>query len=302
METNSMIDPTNITEGIVLQARKRASCDEAAVVLEAVGISSEVLPWEGYFLLIVRPEDVALAEEQLHLYSLENYKKQKNEIPTPGLSKGLYGALLYVTVLLFVNSFQHNKAVNVHLIEIGSANAGLIQQGEWWRAVTALTLHSDFLHLLGNLGFGVLFGLFVSQHLGSGLAWFSILMAGTLGNIISAYIQTSTHTAIGASTAVFAALGIQVSYTWRTWHYLANKGMRRWTPIISGVILLSFLGGPGKGVDVASHITGFLSGILLGAVFGSFGSRLMLKERYQVMLGFGTITIIALAWLAATYR
>lgn len=194
-----MINPTNITDGIVLQTRKRASCDEAAVVLEAVGIPSEVLPWEGYFLLIVRPEDVALAEEQLHLYSLENYKKQKNEIPIPGLSKGLFGALLYVTVLLFVNSFQHNKAVNVHLIEIGSANVGLIQQGEWWRAVTALTLHSDFLHLLGNLGFGVLFGLFVSQHLGSGLAWFSILMAGTLGNIISSLypdINTYSHRGI----------------------------------------------------------------------------------------------------------
>ena len=297
-----MIDPTNMREGIVYQARVRASCDEAAVVLDAVGIASEVLSWEGYFLLIVRPEEAALAEEELRLYFLENRKKLRYEVPIPGFSRGLYGALLYVTVLLFVNSYQHDDAFNVHLLQIGSAKAGLIRQGEWWRAVTALTLHSGFLHLIGNLGFGVLFGLFVSQHLGSGLAWFSILMAGTLGNITSAYIQTSTHTAIGASTAVFAALGIQTSYTWRTWHHRAYRGMRRWTPIISGVMLLSFLGGPGKRVDVVSHITGFLAGILLGAVFGSLGDRIILKTRYQIMLGLAAITITALAWLAVAHR
>jgi membrane associated rhomboid family serine protease len=297
-----MIGPTKITEGIVYRTKVRASCDENAMVLEAVGIDSEVLHREGSFLLIVRPEEAVLAKEQLHLYSLENRKKLKSETPGLHLSKGLYGALLYVVVLLLVNSFQHNKALNVHLIGIGGANAGLIQQGEWWRAVTALTLHSDLLHLIGNLGFGVLFGLFASQHLGSGLAWFSILMAGALGNIINAFIQTSTHTTIGASTAVFAALGIQASYTWRTRHHSAHQGMRRWAPIIGGVMLLSFLGGPGERVDVASHITGFLSGISLGFVFGSLGSRLMLKARYQAMLGVASITIIALAWLVATHR
>jgi membrane associated rhomboid family serine protease len=67
-------------------------------------------------------------------------------------------------------------------------------------------------------------------------------------------------------------------------------------------MLLSFLGGPGKRVDVVSHITGFLAGILLGTVFGSLGDRIMLKTRYQIMLGLAAITITALAWLAVAHR
>jgi len=116
-------------------------------------------------------------------------------------------------VLLLVYSYQHIGSIDVDLINFGSANAGLIKQGEWWRSVTALTLHSGFRHLIGNLTFGVIIGLFISQHLGSVLAWFSILLAGMLGNIISAYVQTSAHRSIGASTAVFAVLGIQSVYT-----------------------------------------------------------------------------------------
>ncbi|MEE9591198.1 MAG: hypothetical protein V3W26_01665, partial [Thermodesulfobacteriota bacterium] len=88
---NSIIGPTEMTEGIVYRTKVRASCDEAAMVLEAVGIASEVLRWEGYFLLIVRPEEAILAKEQLHLYSLENRKKLKSEAPGLHLSKGLHG-------------------------------------------------------------------------------------------------------------------------------------------------------------------------------------------------------------------
>jgi len=33
---------------------------------------------------------------------------------------------------------------------VGSGVAGLIVHGQWWRVVTALTLHSDFMHVAGN--------------------------------------------------------------------------------------------------------------------------------------------------------
>jgi len=63
--------------------------------------------------------------------------------------------------------------------------------------------------------------------------------------------------------------------------------------------LLSFLGGPGERIDVASHITGFLSGLLFGSALGTHGKRLMAKNRCQIILGIITILIIALAWLKA---
>ena len=295
-----MINTTNLNDGIVYQSRKRKPCDEASVVLESVGIPSEVLPWEGHFLLIVRPDKVAESEHQLHLYFLENSKEEERESPRlPSLLKGLPGALIYVSILLLVDSAPNFNLITLDLSEIGSANAGLIREGEWWRAVTALTLHADFPHLVGNIAFGLLFGLFASQLLGAGVAWFSILLAGTVGNIVSAFIHAESHNSIGASTAVFAALGIVAAYTWRTRHNRLYRGMRRWAPIVGGMMLLSLLGGPGERIDVTSHITGFVAGSLLGAFYGTFGSRLRLKTAYQAALGIAAVVIIIAAWLAA---
>jgi rhomboid protease GluP len=48
----------------------------------------------------------------------------------------------------------------------GAAQAGLIADGEWWRAVTALGLHADLSHLASNLAFGSLLGLLLAQILG----------------------------------------------------------------------------------------------------------------------------------------
>lgn len=297
----TIMSPHHLMDGVAFRSRSRASCDEAAIVLDATGITYKILNAEGECLIIVRTEDLARSREELALYSLENHKKVKQQnFPQPA-SKGFYGVLLFAALLTLIYIFQYDKTINDRLIKLGNANAGLIQQGEWWRAMTALTLHSDIAHLIGNIGFGSLFGFSASQILGPGLAWFSILLAGTLGNLISAFIQRPSHSAIGASTAVFAALGIMAAHTWSKGRLnpQTQPGMRRWLPIMGGVALLSFLGGPGLLVDVVSHVTGFLAGIVFGFVFGSLENRLKLEYRHQIILGITTGCLVALAWLAA---
>ena len=88
-------------------------------------------------------------------------------------------------------------------------------RGEWWRAVTALTLHLDQAHLLGNLLFGVAIGFLAGRAFGPGIAWASILAAAAVANYADMLISPSTHRAVGASTAVFAALGLLVGFAWR---------------------------------------------------------------------------------------
>ncbi len=124
-------------------------------------------------------------------------------------------------------------------------------------------------------------------------------MSGALGNAVSSMIQSPDHRAIGASTAVFAALGIQAAYTWRTWHNQAYRGIRRWFPLIGGVVLLAFLGGPGERIDVVAHITGFVSGALFGALAGHLQVGKILKTSYQVIFGVASIVLILLAWSLA---
>ncbi len=173
--------------------------------------------------------------------------------------------------------------------------------GEWWRAVTALTLHTGLSHLASNIAFGGFFGLYVGRYLGSGLGWAAILAGGAIGNAVNAWIQPASHLAIGASTSVFAALGLLSAYTWRR-GFLRNTPWKvRIAPVTAAICLLAFTGtGAGTGsdnVDVMAHLTGFLSGFGLGVWLAS--RALPTGEKAQQRIAIVAVAVIALAWVTA---
>ena len=57
--------------------------------------------------------------------------------------------------------------------------------------------------------------------------------------------------------------------------------------------------GGGEGTDVIAHLTGFFSGLLLGAVYGTLANLLRLNARMQLAFGSLAIGLLAFAWLAA---
>ncbi len=131
--------------------------------------------------------------------------------------------------------------------------------------------------------------------MGWGLAWSGMLLAGALGNALNAFIQTPGHMSIGASTAVFATLGILASYSWKQRQHRLN----RWVPVGSGIALLAFLGMGGERTDIFAHLAGFGSGCLFGALVGFLGNRLEFLVRHQLALGLAAVTLFAVAWLLA---
>ena len=71
------------------------------------------------------------------------------------------------------------------------------------------------------------------------------------------------------------------------------------TPLIGAVVLLSFLGTGGGRTDVGAHITGFVSGLFLGAVYGTLGDEMQFGRRAQILLGIGALAVLTLAWTFA---
>ena len=79
----------------------------------------------------------------------------------------------------------------------GALHAAAVLDGDWWRTVTALTLHGDLGHLLGNTLFGIVFGWFIGRYLGSGFGWLLIVAAGAIANYCNAMLQPEAFRAIG---------------------------------------------------------------------------------------------------------
>jgi membrane associated rhomboid family serine protease len=92
------------------------------------------------------------------------------------------------------------------------------------------------------------------------LAWLLILIGGTVGNLMNVLVQRPWHTAIGASTAVFAALGLLAAYLWTGKQLIRDSWARRWAPVVGAVVMLAWLGTGGERTDIVAHLTGFLAG------------------------------------------
>ena len=174
-------------------------------------------------------------------------------------------------------ALQTNTAFGIDWLGSGRMQAGEVLDGAWWRTVTALSLHADIGHLLGNLLMGSAVGFFAVRLLGLGLAWTTIVAAGALGNAMNAVVQGAQHNSIGASTAVFAGLGLVSVFGWTRRRHLRDWAQRT-APLIGGGLLLAYTGTGGECTDIVAHLTGFLAGAGFGYLYARIGSPASSKE------------------------
>ena len=162
--------------------------------------------------------------------------------------------------------------------------------------LTALTLHADAAHLVGNMVFGSVFGLFAARLLGSGVAWLAIVVTGACGNLLNTLLLESTHRSIGASTAVFAALGLVAAYVWRAKLMSQERWSYRLGPIVGGLALLMYTGTGDDNTDVGAHLMGFVSGFVGGVLLARL-SATRLSSTLQWTSGVAAVALLALAWI-----
>jgi membrane associated rhomboid family serine protease len=189
--------------------------------------------------------------------------------------------------------------LGVDWLAAGRMDGGRSLIAEWWRPLTALTLHADAAHLLGNALFGSFFGYSVARYLGGGFSWLLILACGALGNLANGYLSGPDHRSIGASTAVFAALGILSAYCWRRGFPSQASQRERMAPVVAGIGLLAFTGTAGVNTDIGAHLLGFLAGFGGGLVVARTGFPQ--SDKLQLACGVAALGLLVAAWLAAIF-
>ena len=291
----SVPEPLELVE--VFRSFWRNACDERSLMLHAVGIESQVL-WLGraWALFVPQPRQ-AEALAQLAHYERENPPRRRLAVPEPVHRGAWLGSLAYAAAILCVGYLAGSSALGADWLGAGALHAAPTRAGESWRAVTALTLHLDVGHLLANLGFGTVFGLLAGQLLGPGVAWATVLAAAGAANLLNAFIQPATHSSVGASTAVFATLGLLSAYAWRRRRDAGDRWAYRWAPLVAGVILLGFTGAGGERTDVLAHLSGFAMGVLAGIAHAAW--RVPRGPVAQVVAGIASIALIVGAWVLA---
>lgn len=272
-------------------------CQEFSLVLEAKAIDHEVQESGDSWILAVDPALAHRAYDEIGRYSAERNVPRRLPVMFEPYSGAAVGTIGYVLVLLLTAYCAGIELFGVDWLSAGALDAGAGR--EWWRALTALTLHLDQEHLLGNLLFGAVAGVAAGRLLGPGVAWASILAAGTLANIAEILIAPPTHRAVGASTAVFAALGLIAGLAWRQ---RLTQRERRWytlAPLIAGTCLLTLLGAGSAHVDVLGHALGFIFGVAVGWLYARLGVPRDRRRGLQIAAGAAAALLLCAAWVLA---
>ena len=265
-----------------------------SLVLSAVGIGNRVVGSGQDYRIDVPEPAVDAAREAIRRYVAENAPSSgaaPRFLSTAVSPSGLVVALLLLTIHLAVTA----SAAPEDYVTTFGANARRIIGGEWYRCATALLLHADAAHLAGNMAGVALFGGAVCSITGSGVGWLMILTCGILGNLFNAVLHETGHLSVGASTAVFGAVGILCALQ----AVDAARNGRGWRRVIfifgAGVSLLAFLGTSARS-DVGAHLFGCAAGVPLGLAYGLW-VHAPISRRGQQVCTLLAVGLLVLAWL-----
>lgn len=268
------------------------------LILASAGISCRISGEPGNWTVWVLPEDIKKALAEVESYFRENHETPDgpageddwSSIPHKihagiGAALGLLAGYIYMI---------HHGGISFFAEKYG-ASASSILNGEIYRTVTALMIHADSAHLAGNMAALALFFTVVCSVQGFGVGSFCMLASGALGNYFTALLYGSAHLSIGASTAVFGAVGILIAHQTFSGFRASKQRFRAWLPLGGGLCLLGLFS-EGEHTDIMAHLFGLGSGMALGCIFACLLKK-PLGTPFQYLFLSLTLVVILMSWL-----
>jgi len=284
-------DPTRIT------ARSRQQAMDWSLVLASQDIRciieepSENAGWS----LLVSPQDSERAFRSLRLYQKENRGRNVTH-PLPWVEERFdWLSLGWAALLIMIHWLASVKPA---IYSAGILNSNEVRIGQWWRLLTAITLHKDVAHLAGNLSIGiVLIGLAMGRY-GSGTGSLAAFVAGICGNLACMFISQGPFEALGASGMVMGALGLLAARSLSPtpgdrlpWHrHLAGFG---------AAMLLFIMFGLDPGASKSAHLGGFVGGLGLGILLSMLPHKFYHSRSLNAVAGMILAAMVAGSWWLA---
>ena len=188
---------------------------------------------------------------------------RKRRVPFMNISTILI--IINVAVFLAEQMLQLNYRIDP-IYEIGVQQNLAVAEGEWWRLFTAMFLHADVSHILGNMVMLFFLGRVVLTYYNT--FEFSVIYfaGGLLGNILSQLFMPEYTVSLGASGAIMALGGVLI-YRMFFGKYKKDFRRTRYYIVIAVSILYNLVYGLLQpDVDNWGHFGGFAFGFASGFI------------------------------------
>lgn len=254
-------------------------------------------PGGGSFALTVEPQDAARAAEVLAKYDRENegYRAEDPEVAPFDLHTS---PALHLAIPALFSFWVASVPWGKWMEQQGGAAAHRIVNGEWWRTLTATTLHADSEHFLGNMLSGYFIFNLLRRRCGPGTSMLLLTLAAMLTNATVAAVSPPHYFSIGFSTVVFAGLGLLAGIETRFFPRGLRPGLRNITPLL-GAFFLAVMTGLGENSDIKAHFIGFAFGAAFAPVTFWLGRRGFEKPWWQAAAILAVYAAYAAAWKTA---
>ena len=258
--------------------------DLIILILTSQNIGSSIEKHNNMFDIMVKKEDKEKSLLVIDTYYKENkffrFRQQLQAFPISSFKSTTAFIIMGLLIIIHAACIYYN--IHEAMILKYGASALFILQGETYRAITALFLHADARHLVGNLAGLLIFAAPVITVSGYGTGSFMLLLTGTMGNLFNAHLHQTAHLSIGASTAVMGAAGLLAAFQ------ITQKksvSLNSTMPIFAGAVLVAMFS-QGDNTDVWAHIFGFFSGLGSGIIFFPFNRFIQsyLKEPIALII------------------
>ena len=243
--------------------------------------------------------DFEQAESAVDSYESENTTTAAVDVDPPAAGGKTYAGVAVAVLLCAFYFVTGTRGQASPWFDGGAAMAEKILHGEWWRTVTALTLHADLAHLISNVVACALFVNAVLRALGVGAGGFAVLLSGAFGNFLNALLHRAHHASVGFSTAIFGAIGILGALEYER-RRAGSRRLQAWLAIAASLALLGMLGSD-KETDTFAHLFGFIAGGALGLAIARVRTQLV-NRALQVTLALSALGVLAGSWLLAGAR
>ncbi|MEW6732983.1 MAG: rhomboid family intramembrane serine protease [Acidobacteriota bacterium] len=176
-----------------------------------------------------------------------------------------------INLLVFVLMIFYGGTTNIETLRsFGAEENTLILQGEYWRLITPIFIHSGIIHMGFNSYALISLGPAVEKLYGSARFVVIYLIAGVtavLGSFIWSILIARTGLAVGASGAIFGLLGALSVFGYKYRSELPESFRRAFgTRMIVTIVLNLYIGFVLPGIDNAAHISGLIAGAI-SAIF-----------------------------------
>lgn len=288
-------------EAVARVTDRRSRAELWSLVLSAVAIPSLVERHGAGWHVLVPEDQLDRSSRELALFDMENDDwppPARPLVDTTPLAGHFPLVVFLLGCLMVFHGVTGEWSADSHWFAAGAvAGRKVLENGEWWRLVTGLTLHHDPVHLLGNVMIGGFLLLFLGGRLGVGLGWTLSLIAGVLGNALNVLYKGYDLLSVGYSTTVFGTVGILCGLEM----HRGGAVKQLVVPVGAGLGLLAMLGTEGQRTDVAAHWWGLLVGLVLGLVAAHWACLRAWGRQPQVAAGLivAGLGLVLGCWLAA---